>query len=66
LTINTQKTKYLSIGTQTENLVLEGNRETCKEYEYLGTILNREKTNQEINKGITKARRIIACLNGIL
>jgi len=48
---------------------MEDNREveTCKEYEYLGTILNQEGTNdQEINKRITKARRIIVCLNKIL
>jgi len=34
LTITTQKTKYLSIGMETENLVMEGNKEirTCKKY----------------------------------
>jgi len=37
LILNTQKTKYLHIGTETENLLLEDNKEmeTCKEYEYL-------------------------------
>jgi len=57
-----QKIKYLCIRTETENLVLEGNREveTCKEYEYLGTTLNKKGiNNQEINKKVRKARRII-------
>jgi len=40
---------------------------TCKEYEYLGTTLNKEGTDdQEINKRIIKTRKTIACLNGIL
>jgi len=48
---------------------MKGNKEirTCKEYKYLGIIWNREKTDdQEINDKITKTRRIIACLHGIL
>jgi len=55
--------KYLYIGVEADNLVLEGNREieTCKEYAYLGTTMNREGTGK-----ITKARRIIAYLNRIL
>jgi len=47
---------------------MKDNREmkTCKEYEYLGTTLNREGTDdQEINKRITKARKIVY-LDGIL
>jgi len=47
---------------------MEGNKQvrTYKEYKYLGTTLNREGTDdQEINNRITKAKRIIVCLNGI-
>jgi len=57
LDVNTQKTKYLCTGTETENLILKGDREveTCKEYEYLATKLNREGTDdRKINKRITK------------
>jgi flagellar basal body L-ring protein FlgH len=45
LTVNTQKTKYLCIGAEVGNLVIEGNKEiiTCKEYKYLEIILNREE-----------------------
>jgi hypothetical protein len=52
-----------------ENLVMEGNKEVraCKEYKYLRITLNQEGTDDsEINNGITKARRIVACLNDIL
>jgi len=48
---------------------MEDNEEvrTCKEHRYLGMILNREKIDdQEINNIITKAKRIIAYLDGIL
>lgn len=66
--MNTQKTKYLCIGTETETLVTD-NKEVsiCNEYKYLGTTFNRKGTDdQEINIRITQARRIIAGLNGIL
>lgn len=66
--MNSQKTKYLCIGTETENLVTD-NKEVsiCNEYKYLGTTFNREGTDdQEINIRITQARKIIAGLNGIL
>jgi hypothetical protein len=46
---------------------------SCKEYKYLGITLNQERTkkwprpdDQEISNRITKAGRIITCLNGIL
>jgi len=41
-------------------LILEGNREVeiCKEYNYLGTTLNREGRNyQEINKRSNKSEK---------
>lgn len=66
--MNTLKTKYLCIGTETENLITD-NKEVsiCNEYKYWGTTFNREGTNdQEINIRITQARRIIEGLNGIL
>jgi len=50
-------------------LVLKNNREveTCKEYDYLRTILNKERIDdQEINKRVTKAKRIIVYLNKVL
>lgn len=69
LTVNTQRTKYLYIRSNAENLVKDDNKEisTCKEYKYLGTTFNREGTDdQEINIRLTQSRRIVACLNGIL
>jgi len=48
---------------------MQGNKEvrSCKKYKYLRITLNRKGTDeQEINNRITKARRIIAYLNGIL
>jgi len=43
LIVNIQKTKYLCIGAETKNLIMEGNKkiETWKEYEYLGTTLKK-------------------------
>jgi len=52
LTLNIQKTKYLSKQKQrTCGNLLESNRvvKTCKKYE-LGTILNREENKQKDNK----------------
>jgi len=73
LIVNIQKTiyAYLCIGTEAENLIMESNKEviTCKQYKYLGIILNRKdkwSRNKQANNRITKARRKIACLNGIL
>jgi hypothetical protein len=63
------KNKYLCIGTQAENLVMEDNKgvRICKEYKYLGITLHWKRTYvQEINNKITKTRKIIACLNDIL
>jgi len=67
LTANTPKTKYLGIRAEAENLIMKDEKKatSCKEYKYLGTILNRGETeDQEISN--RKPRRIIACLNGIL
>lgn len=66
--MNTQKTKYLCIGTETENLVTDNKDVSIyNEYKYLGRTFNREGIDdQEINIRITQARKIIAGLNGIL
>jgi uncharacterized NAD-dependent epimerase/dehydratase family protein len=69
--LNTQRTKYLCIVVEAENLMMEGNKKvkTCKKYKYLGITLNRKRIDdQEINNRnnrITKARKIIACLNPV-
>jgi len=44
LTVSTQKTKYLCIGAEAKNLVIESNKEirTYKKCKYLGTILNQK------------------------
>jgi S-adenosylmethionine/arginine decarboxylase-like enzyme len=49
LTVNIQKTKYLCIGAEAENLVMESNKEvrTYREYKYLDITLNREGTDDQ-------------------
>lgn len=69
LTVNVEKTKYMCIGADAENLTLDDGRQisTCKEYKYLGVMYNTEGTDeQEINIRVTQARKAIKCLNGIL
>ncbi|KAF2881981.1 hypothetical protein ILUMI_24196 [Ignelater luminosus] len=64
-----EKTKYLCIGTEPENLVIDKKKEigVIDEYKYLGTTFNRKGTDdQEINFRIIKALRDILCLNAIL
>jgi len=65
LIVNTQKTKYLNSGADTEILVMEGNEEVRTCNKYLGITLYREAREQEVNNIITRARRIIAYLDDI-
>jgi len=63
LIVNTIKMKYLCIGTET--------KKATRKSEFARNIniweLNRERIDiQEMNNRITKARRIIGCLNDIL
>ena len=69
LTVNTEKTKYLPIGANTENLILDNNMEirACEDYRYLGSIFTGDGTDdREINNRVIQARRVIRCINGIL
>jgi hypothetical protein len=68
MTIIVEKTKYLCVGSDGDNLILNGNEiiQCCKEYEYLGVILNQEATNdKEIRARTTHVRKAIGSLNGI-
>jgi hypothetical protein len=64
MTIIVEITKYLCVGSDGDNLILNG--KCCKEYEYLGVILNQEATNdKEIRARTTHVRKAIGSLNGI-
>jgi len=69
LDINFNKTKYLCIGGTHNNLKLDKDNEIefCQEYKYLGVIFDTIGTDdKEIRSRVIKARKCIACLNGIL
>jgi len=69
LDMNLNKTKYLCIGETDSNLKLDEDSEIqfCQEYKYLGVIFDTSRTDdKEIRSRVIKARKCIACLNGIL
>jgi len=69
LDMNLNKTKYLCIGETHSNLKLDKKSETesCQEYKYLRVIFDTSGTDdKEIRSRVIKARKCIACLNGIL
>jgi len=69
LDMNLNKTKYLCIEETHSNLKLDKNSEIafCQEYKYLGVIFDTSETDdKEIRSRVIKARKCIACLNGIL
>ena len=63
------ETKYLCIGETHSNLKLDKDSEIefCQKYKYLGVIFDTSGTDdKEIRSRVIKARKCIACLNGIL
>ena len=69
LDMNLNKTKYLCTGETHNNLKLykDSEIEFCQEYKYLGVIFDTSRTDdKEIRSRVIKARKCIACLNGIL
>jgi len=67
-TMNIAKTKYMSVGTDTNHLEMDsGDIITgCTEFRYLGTIFTKDERNtKNIRHVLTQARKIIGALNGI-
>jgi len=68
LTMNIAKTKYMSLGTDTNYLEVDnGDIITgCTEYKYLGSICIKDgRETKNIHHRVTQARKIIGALNGI-
>jgi len=67
--MNLNKTKYLCTGERHSNLKLDKNSEieSCQGYKYLGVIFDTSGTDdKEIRSRVKRARKCIACLNGVL
>jgi hypothetical protein len=67
-TMNIAKTKYMSVGTNTNHLEMDnGDIITgCIEFRYLGTIFTTDgKDTKNIRHRVTQARKIIGALNGV-
>ena len=68
LTVNIAKTKYMSLGTDTNYLEVDnGDIITgCTEYKYLGSICTKGgRDTKNIRHRVAQARKIIGTLNGI-
>jgi len=68
LTVNIAKTKYMSLGTDTNYLEVDnGDIITgCTEYKYLGSICTKDgRDTKNISHRVAQARKIIGTLNGI-
>jgi hypothetical protein len=67
LTMNIVKTKYMSLGTDTNYLEVDNDIITgCTEYKYLGSIFTKVGTDtRNIRHWVTQARKIIGALNEI-
>ena len=68
LTMNTDKTKYMSLGTDTNYLEVDnGDIITgCTEYKYLGSICTKDGRDiKNIRHRVTQERKVIGALNGI-
>jgi hypothetical protein len=67
-TVNFAKTKYMSVGTDTNHLKMDnGDIITgCTKFRCLGTIFTKDgRDNKNIRHRVTQARKIIAALNGV-
>ena len=68
LTVNIAKTKYMSLGTDTNYLEVDnGDIITgCTEYKYLGSICTKDgRDTKNVRHRVAQARKIIGTLNGI-
>jgi len=66
--MNIAKTKYISVGTDTNHLEMDnGDIITgCTEFRYLGTIFTKDgRDNTNIRHRVKQARKITAALNGV-
>ena len=67
-TMNIAKTKYMSVGTDTNHLKMDnGDIITgCTEFRYLGTIFTKDgRDTRNIRYAVTQARKITGALNGV-
>jgi hypothetical protein len=65
---NIVKTKYMSVGTDTNLLKMDnGDIITgCTEFRYLGTIFTKDgRDTKNVRHRVTQARKIIGALNGV-
>jgi len=68
LTMNIAKTKYMSLGTDTNHLELDNVDIVtgCTEFRYLGSIFTKDgRDNKNIRHCVTQAQKIIGALNGV-
>ena len=68
LTMNIAKTKYMSLGTDTNHLELDkGDTVTgCTEFRYLGSMFTKDGRDTKFTRHrVTQARKIIGALNGV-
>jgi hypothetical protein len=66
--MNTDKTKYMSLGTDTNHLEMDNGDiiSGCTEFRYLGTIFTKYgRDTKNIRYRVTQARKIIGALNGV-
>lgn len=71
LDVNIDKTKYLCVGSEENDihLTMENNQKikACQDYKYLGVTFDKTGTDdKEITSRIIQAKRAIRCLNNIL
>ena len=68
-TMNIAKTKYMSVGTDTNHLDMDNGDiiTDCTEFRYLGTIFTKHGRDiKNIRHRVTQARKITGALNGVL
>ena len=62
--MNIAKTKYMSLGTDTNHFEL--GKGGCTEFRYLGSIFTKDgRDTKTIRHWVTQARKIIGALNGV-
>ncbi|XP_030753748.1 uncharacterized protein LOC115880613 [Sitophilus oryzae] len=69
LELNKKKTRYMCLGGELEDLILNNNIniEACEEYMYLGVkIASKGRCEKEIEERIGKGRKVIGALNSVL
>ena len=66
--MNIAKTKYMSVGTDTNHLEMDNGDiiTCCTEFRYLGTKFTKDgRDTKNIRHRVTEARKIIGALNGV-